>query len=54
VGAVVAQVPLFGGALSAAVALFGLAVLVYEAYRVLTRDDGRRWGDELAGTQVTG
>ena len=54
VGAVVAQVPLFGGLFSAAVALFALAVLVYEAYRVLTRDDGRRWGDELAQTQVTG
>jgi len=54
VGAVVAQVPLFGEVLSAVVGLFGLAVLVYEAYRVLTRDDGRRWGDELAGTTVTG
>jgi uncharacterized RDD family membrane protein YckC len=54
VGAVVADVPLFGGALSAAVGLFGLAVLLYEAYRVFVRDDGRRWGDELARTQVTG
>lgn len=54
VGAVMADVPLFGGMLSAAVGLFGLAVLLYEAFRVLTRDDGRRWGDELAATQVTG
>lgn len=30
----------------------GTVFLVYEAYRVLTRSDGRRWGDELAGTQV--
>lgn len=52
VGAVVAQVPLFGGLFSTAVALFGLAVLLYEAYRVFTRDDGRRWGDELAQTRV--
>mgnify|MGYP000072966832 CR=1 FL=1 len=54
VGAVVAQVPLFGGLLSAGVGLFGLGVGLYEAYRVLTRDDGRRWGDEQAGTEVTG
>ena len=54
VGAVVAHVPLFGGLLSAAVGLFGLGVGLYEAYRVLTRDDGRRWGDELAQTKVTG
>jgi len=54
VGAVVSQVPLFGGLLSAGVGLFGLGVGLYEAYRVLTRDDGRRWGDEQAGTEVTG
>jgi uncharacterized RDD family membrane protein YckC len=54
VGTVMADVPLLGGPLSAAVGLFGLAVLVYEAYRVLTHPDGRRWGDEWAGTQVTG
>ena len=54
VGAVVAQVPLFGGLLSTAVGLFGLGVGLYEAYRVLTRDDGQRWGDELAQTKVTG
>jgi uncharacterized RDD family membrane protein YckC len=52
VGAVVAEVPLFGGLFSAAVGLFGLAVGLYEAYRVLTRDDGLRWGDEWANTRV--
>ncbi|GIV59895.1 RDD family protein [Rhodocaloribacter litoris] len=30
----------------------GLTLLVYEAYRVVTDPGGRRWGDELAGTQV--
>lgn len=32
-----------------------IAVLIglYEVYNVLTRSDGRRWGDRLAGTHVT-
>ncbi|HKL89530.1 MAG TPA: RDD family protein [Salinibacter sp.] len=54
VASAVAAFPLFGGFFSAAVGVLGLAVGLYEAYRVLTRDDGRRWGDELADTQVTG
>jgi len=32
------------------VAAFGL--VVYEVYRVVTSDDGRRWGDEIAETEV--
>lgn len=54
VAAAFATVPLFGGALTAAVSIFALAVLLYEAYRVFNRDDGRRWGDDLAQTQVVG
>ena len=27
-------------------------VILYECYKVLTDKEGRRWGDELAGTQV--
>jgi uncharacterized RDD family membrane protein YckC len=54
VASTAAAFPLFGGLISFAVALFGLAVGLYEAYLVLTRDDGRRWGDELAGTRVVG
>jgi uncharacterized RDD family membrane protein YckC len=52
VSSAVASFPLFGPFFSFPLALFGLAVGLYEAYRVLTRDDGRRWGDELAKTQV--
>lgn len=32
--------------------LAGTVFLIYEVYRVLTRSDGRRWGDDMAGTQV--
>ncbi len=34
------------------VALAGLAIFVYEVYKVVTESDGRRWGDELAATRV--
>jgi uncharacterized RDD family membrane protein YckC len=54
VASAVSAFPLFGGFFSIAVGFLGLAVGLYEAYRVLTRDDGRRWGDELANTRVTG
>ena len=54
VAAAAATVPLFGGLLAVAVAFFALGVGLYEAYRVLDRADGRRWGDELAQTQVVG
>ena len=32
--------------------LYSFAVIPYEAYRVYSRPDGRRWGDELAGTET--
>lgn len=53
VASTAAAVPLFGGLISVAVALLGLVVGLYEAYRVLAGPDGRRWGDDLAGTRVT-
>jgi uncharacterized RDD family membrane protein YckC len=34
------------------ISLAGVLIIFYEIYRVLTTADGRRWGDELAGTQV--
>ena len=40
--------PLVGWLLS----LAGLVLVVYETYRVVTDPQGRRWGDELAGTRV--
>jgi len=52
VGGVAAAFPLFGGFLSALVGIFGMAVGLYEAYRVLTDLEGRRWGDDLAQTKV--
>jgi len=50
--AVVAEVPLFGPLVAALLSFLALAVLLYEAYLVFTEAGGRRWGDELAGTQV--
>lgn len=32
--------------------LYSFLVIPYEAYRVYSRTDGRRWGDELAGTEI--
>ena len=29
-----------------------LAIGLYEVYLALTSEDGRRWGDKMAGTQV--
>jgi len=52
VGAAVAVFPLFGGFFRGLVGLFGAIVGLYEAYRVLTDTNGRRWGDDLAGTKV--
>jgi len=52
--AALATVPLSGGVLAVAVSAGALAVSLYEIYRVLTRPDGRRWGDKLAQTQVAG
>ncbi len=34
------------------ISLAGLGLFIYEVYRVITSDDGRRWGDELAETEV--
>lgn len=41
-----------GNALQAVGGLYSFAVIPYEAYRVYSRADGRRWGDELAGTEI--
>jgi uncharacterized RDD family membrane protein YckC len=52
VSAAVAEFPLFGAFFAVVLSLLVLAVVLYEAYLVLTKADGRRWGDELAGTRV--
>lgn len=41
-----------GNALQAVGGLYSFVVIPYEAYRVYSRADGRRWGDELAGTEI--
>jgi len=52
VAAIAAAFPIFGGFFRGLVSLFGLVVGLYEVYRVLTDSEGRRWGDDLAQTQV--
>jgi len=42
----------FGFGLGKLVAVAGAVLFFYEVYKVITASDGRRWGDELAGTQV--
>jgi len=42
----------FGFGLGALVSLAALGLFIYEVYKVLTEDDGHRWGDEIAGTRV--
>lgn len=48
-----AYIPILGWVLIPFVALVGLAIGVYEGYRVLTDPEGRRWGDQMAQTKVT-
>ena len=38
--------------LGSVVSLAAAAIVIYEIYRVLTDPSGRRWGDDLAQTQV--
>jgi uncharacterized RDD family membrane protein YckC len=45
-------IPLIGLLLFPLLLIVGLGIWIYEGYRVYNRPDGRRWGDELAGTQV--
>lgn len=40
------------GGLGVLISLAGTAIALYEVYKVVTDPAGRRWGDELAGTQV--
>lgn len=47
-----AYIPILGWVLIPIIGLIGLAIGVYEGYRVLTDPQGRRWGDEIARTKV--
>lgn len=42
------------GFLSWLISLAGTIIFIYEIYRISTRPDGRRWGDDLADTEVVG
>jgi uncharacterized RDD family membrane protein YckC len=47
------QAAAFGwGVLATLISLAALALVIYELFRLITATDGRRWGDELAHTQV--
>jgi uncharacterized RDD family membrane protein YckC len=50
--ALVAEIPLIGWLLTLPISLAALAIVLYEAYRVITRSDQKRWGDDTAGTTV--
>jgi uncharacterized RDD family membrane protein YckC len=45
-------IPVLGWLLIPFVLLAGLVFAIVEVVRVLTAEDGRRWGDALAGTRV--
>jgi uncharacterized RDD family membrane protein YckC len=45
-------IPLLGLLLFPLLLLVGLGIWVFEGYRALNHPDGRRWGDDLANTQV--
>ena len=38
--------------LSGLFSLASMGLIAYEVYRMATSDEGHRWGDEIAGTQV--
>lgn len=44
--------PVIGWLLFPIVVIAGALLALFEAYRVYSSSDGRRWGDELAGTMV--
>lgn len=45
-------IPIIGWLLMIPVALLSIALGLFEAFKVITDDEGRRWGDDLAGTKV--
>jgi uncharacterized RDD family membrane protein YckC len=45
-------IPIIGWILIPVVAVIAVAIGLYEVYKVITDDEGRRWGDQLANTKV--
>ena len=47
-----AAIPIIGWILSPVLGLVALGIGIFEIYKVVSNDDGRRWGDGMAGTKV--
>jgi uncharacterized protein involved in cysteine biosynthesis len=45
-------IPILGWILIPVVAIIAVAIGLYEVYKVITDDEGIRWGDQLANTKV--
>ncbi|MES3629977.1 MAG: RDD family protein [Longimonas sp.] len=52
VTALLAEIPFLGWLLALPLSFAALIIVLYEAYRVLTRSDQQRWGDSMAATSV--
>ena len=47
-----AALPIIGWILSPIIGLIALGIGIFEIYKVVSDDEGRRWGDEMGGTKV--
>ena len=52
ISSILIYIPVLGWILIIVGSLLALCIGLYECYKVLTDKEGRRWGDELAGTKV--
>ena len=52
ISSILIYIPVLGWILILVGSLLALCIGLYECYKVLTDKEGRRWGDELAGTKV--
>ena len=52
ISSILIYIPILGWILILVGSLIALCIGLYECYKVLTDKEGRRWGDELAGTKV--
>ena len=52
ISSILIYIPILGWILIIVGSLIALCIGLYECYKVLTDKEGRRWGDELAGTKV--
>ncbi len=52
ISSILIYIPILGWILILVGGLIAACIGLYECYKVLTDKEGRRWGDELAGTRV--